>query len=86
LVARLHPSHGPCQRHHTRQGTATESDGRASGGQASPAHGWRGVHPVRGEAAGRPSSAPAARRPPGQPDQRMGGAGLGENPGRSVGL
>ena len=34
LVARLHPSHGPCQRHHTRQGTATESDGRAAGGQA----------------------------------------------------
>jgi hypothetical protein len=29
LVARLHPSHGPCQRHHTPQGTATESDGRA---------------------------------------------------------
>lgn len=27
LVARLHPSHGPCQRHHTRQGTATESEG-----------------------------------------------------------
>lgn len=29
LVARLHPSHGPCQRHHTPQGTATESDRRA---------------------------------------------------------
>ena len=28
LVARLHPSHGPCQRHHTK-GTATASDGRA---------------------------------------------------------
>jgi hypothetical protein len=55
----------------TGQARAHRGKGRQAGGQASPAHGWRAVHPARGEAVGSTSSTSARVGGTAPPVQRI---------------